>query len=316
MDYIGYLKSLKRISFAEALDVMVPLFVKVHKWNIGDNIKKVNSEKYNTLKELFIQLADRKIVDGEVSRYEKEDIYGQPEVDFYGGPIIEVSLRDSYFEAEKFYAYMKWYLLYYDSEVPEELNILASNSGDSTTGNAKNATKDIVEKQLIDADIDSKYPTYDNLDINNPNKKLLEGIKKNYGMLRREVIKLKSAIPIATKIGLLFYEHNLNKPTTKPAFIAAYKKEFDAMLKNDTLAKEIYRNLPEEYRSASGSPGNAVDLMPIIKAAVYAGSIYDTEDVKIPEKLKIDLVEYFNATGYQVPTDDVLLKIIEAVKDL
>ena len=189
----------------------------------------------------------------------------------------------------------------------ESTNNVILNEFQSDDEVASNANHYKVEEVA-----ESKYPDFKGLKVDGLTNEQLTELKQYYGIVKAEESKLRRAIPIAVKIGLLFYERSLGKPTTKSAFLNAYKKEFDAILKNDVLAKDIYRSLPEEYRGGRSTADNSFDVLSIIKAAVYAGSIYDTDDVKDLGKLKADLV----VSKYPVPSDDILLKIIEVAEGI
>lgn len=145
----------------------------------------------------------------------------------------------------------------------------------------------------------------------------LPQLKQQVAMLAAEKKKWDTSIMVAAKIGILYCERGLHKPT-EDQFLSEYKEQKDNFPPlHDTTLKRIYKNLPDGYRfSREGgrvaATSDQVDLTPIIKAAVYAGSIYDTDDAKKLSKLKAELA----INKYDMPSDDVLLKIIEAVKDL
>ena len=206
-----------------------------------------------------------------------------------------------------------------DNKAKIDLDILKSYlSGEVTTNKQRpaNSTQYVASTYIdvVNEDIsDSKYPDFKGLKFDKLTNEQFTSLKQFYGIVKNEESKLRKAIPIAVKVGLLFYERSLGKPTTRSAFLDSYKEEFDAILKNDVLAKEIYRNLPEEYSGGrSSSQENKVDLLPTIKAAVYAGSIYDTDDAKDLVKLRKVLV----GEEYAVPSDGILVKIIEATKGI
>ena len=159
---------------------------------------------------------------------------------------------------------------------------------------------------------DVKYPVIKDVKFEGLEKEKFADIKKYYGMLQQEESKWRRAIPIAAKIGLLFYERNLEKGTKRPEFIEKYKLEFDALLKNNTVAGVIYDSLPEEYRGGSGTSETVTNLDPIINAAALAGSMVGSKSARSTDGLRKSLI----AERYDVPTDDVLLKIINAVQKL
>lgn len=147
----------------------------------------------------------------------------------------------------------------------------------------------------------------------------LPKLKQQVVMLATERNKWDASMLAAANIGILFFEGGLAKSATLEVFMSEYKKQLDKLPDlPDTAIKKIYKYLPDGYRySKSGGRANkddsqSVDINPIIKAAVYAGSIYDTDDAKKLSKLKAELAK----NEYEIPTDDVLQKIIAAVKNI
>lgn len=195
--------------------------------------------------------------------------------------------------------------------VPAELSY-------NTTSPSKEDAKEFLNNQQTNVNSDNnvftdvKYPVYKGLDYEMLDKKTFEDMKKYYGMLQKEESKWRRTIPIASKIGLLFYERSLNKPTTRPAFIKKYKLEFDALLKNNTVASIIYDSLPEEYRGGSGTPVTVLDTDVIIKAAVFTGAQAGDRDamnlISLKKSMKLESIT--------LPSDDILEKMIAYVKQL
>lgn len=233
---------------------------------------------------------------------------GLPYINEYGDDVFEIGFDETVIDVKRFIRFARAERLPF----PDELVDAFKNK--SKTAPSNSVPQKIGNEAINDITgfADNKYPEFKGIDLEGLTKEQFTEIKTKYGLLREAESKYRRALPIATKIGLLFYERSLNRPATKPAFLEAYKQEFDAILKNDSLAKEIYSYLPEEYRGGSKAPDSSVDLMPMIRAAVYAGSIYDTEDVKVLKKLKAELSE----NEYELPSDEVLSKIIEATKEV
>jgi len=169
-----------------------------------------------------------------------------------------------------------------------------------------------AEANDISGSFDVKYPKYTGLKFEELSKDKFDEIKKYYGMLQDEESKYRRALHIAAKIGILFYERSLGKPTTRPAFIKAYKNEFDSILKNDTIAKEIYNNLPEEYKGSSKPQDSSGDMFQTIKAAVFAGYMEGTQGDVTGSELSSSLRE----DGYAVPDEKSLQMILEAMSNL
>jgi len=135
-------------------------------------------------------------------------------------------------------------------------------------------------------------------------------------MLTEEKKKWDASIMATAKIGLLFCEEGLQKPATEEKFLSEYKSHLDKFpALHDTTLKRIYKNLPDGYRF-SRSGGNIAseqaDLTPIIKAAAFAGSMaYDRASMN-----KTSLKKSMSLEQYVIPSDDLLVKIIDAVKRL
>jgi hypothetical protein len=161
-------------------------------------------------------------------------------------------------------------------------------------------------------DADDKYPDYKELKFEGLPKAKFDELKRQYGMLRGEESKWRRGVAIAAKIGLLFYERGLNKPTTRAAFLTAYKPEFDAVLQNDSLAKHIYRNLPESYQGVTKAPVNPADIETIVKAATLGGYSVGGRDVDDLNAFK----KMLSREKYIVPDDTVLEVILATVEKL
>jgi hypothetical protein len=228
------------------------------------------------------------------------------DIDEYGDYIPYVDLNKTTVEVKRL---IRW--LYSENpNLPEEfIKLIAGrqdndNKSDDKYIDTPEETSDEVE--------DMKYPDYKGVKLDELDKKKFDELKKYYKMLQLEESKWRRAIPIAAKIGLLFYECNLGKPTKRSAFIESYKQEFDTMLKNDTVANHIYDNLPEEYRGGCGTPVNAADIDIIIKAATFAGAQAGDRDsmniVSLKKSMKLEKINQ--------PPDDIIEKIIASVKQL
>lgn len=132
MDYFEYLKNKENISFYEALEVLVPLFVKVHKWNVGDDVNKVRDAKYKLLKSLFEQIVDKKYVEGEIFRDYVYDDFGNiinnacaEGMDY---PEKVTYLGESTMKSSKLYSYIEGYLQHFGYEVPYEIKLLIGDN--------------------------------------------------------------------------------------------------------------------------------------------------------------------------------------------
>jgi len=145
-------------------------------------------------------------------------------------------------------------------------------------------------------------------------------IATELGTLRNEKLKWDTSIRAAAEIGLLFYEGELPKPTTKAAFVKDFSSKVGGL--PDTTVEMIYKSLPTEYKHKGGKPKvsrtesasitGIGDLNIAIKAAVYAGSIHEEREARDKNRLAIMLKE----NDYQVPPEAVLEKIVEYVKDV
>lgn len=144
----------------------------------------------------------------------------------------------------------------------------------------------------------------------------LPSLRKQVSELSAEKDKWDASIEAATKIGLLFFENGIEKPISKVAFINEFAEHIGSGLHDSTIER-IYKSLPTEYRQKGGRPkktksGNNVVDVAAIKAAVYAGSIFETDNAKSLNKLKRSLKE----GEYEIPADDILKIIISEVNDL
>jgi len=302
------IKKRRLTRFSSVIPLLLPIYMDAHVWNDDDYVAEVYERKRKYIIDKILLLYTKNNNIDCTPRYKWTlDDKGDPRINGETGePIQELDLQESDVDLVELIRCMvndhKDRLTF-----PDELLIAAGIQPPNATGIQKR-----IEVDSETEGADDKYPVYKDLKFVGLPKNKFDDLKRHYGMLRDEESKWRRAIAIAAKIGILFYERNLDKPTNRDAFLAEYKAEFDTILKNDTVAKHIYSSLPEHYRGGKGGRENTVDIVPIIKAAVYAGSIYDTDDVKYLETLKSDLAGH----QYRVPPDEILMKIIEATKDI
>lgn len=177
-----------------------------------------------------------------------------------------------------------------------------------------------VAKAAGDISAEADYKSTDNGDMPQDVKDMdLPMLRKKVAELTIEKDKWDRSITAAAQIGLLFYENELPKPITKDEFIQKFTLQLGEGLPDSTIEK-IYKLLPSDYKLKGGRPkktagtdnGTANIDTVAIRAAVYAGSIYDTSDAKKPTALMKVLKE----AEYDVPSDEILNKIIAAVKEI
>lgn len=135
-------------------------------------------------------------------------------------------------------------------------------------------------------------------------------MKQQVAMLAGEKKKWDASIIAAAKVGLLFYEEGLSKPTKVELFVAEYKKHFDKLppLPKTTIER-IYKHLPDGYRRTTDGgkvAGEQQDIDAIIKAAAFAGYQYGSKDIANVD----NFVKALNRESYSVPDENVLTKII------
>lgn len=291
-------------------------------WTLNDAITIVNNEleyklksnKTSNISDIDLKDKKNKVVNNIVRNIEQ---YAEGEPQYYDildydGELLEPDVIDKY----KTRVNIKEFIKYVNSEkgaFPDELYEWYLQKSGCAKEIPVSTYKDCTREQT------EGLPDYEDIITAETILKLkslsLPQMKQKVAFLTEDKKKNDAAVIAAAKIGLLFYEEGLQKPTNEKLFVSEYKKHLDKLpvLQNETI-KRIYKNLPEPYRHSHGGgkiASGQLDLAPIIKAAVYAGSIYDTDDVKILKKLKAELVEH----KYVLPSDDVLNKIIEAVKE-
>ncbi len=276
----------KQIRLKTALEIFVPLFVMEHNWNAEDNYENLFVLKKQYLTNLLVTEKNR--LDGYIKGL-TIDHNGNETTENNPDNMFILDYENTCFDTK---------------ETFDLLFGLLKTNGASTMLASSGPCAD-VEEDVI-------YPKFKDLKFAGLEKKDFDELKKYYGMLQLEESKWRRAIPIATKIGLLFYERNLEKTTKRPAFLKKYKLEFDDWLKNDTVANIIYDSLPEEYRGGSGTSVSAASIDSVINAAAMAGSIVGSRSVKNIDSLKKCLRD----EKYDIPTDDILTKIIESVQKL
>lgn len=338
MTYEEFIRKQEFISLSDAIGILLPIYVKAHVWNVDDTYEAVSKRKHVYILDiLLMRNIDKGSIRGEIIDEVLFDDYG-PITDKNGDEVHSINFTKSYIDKDCLFELVA-NELENSTSVKDDIAILCNvntaNKNDDVCADTDNQQGPMQDVDIAKADVatpveqvsgadveieiegmdlsDSKYPIIKGVKFSDLTEKQFTLIKKHYGMLRNDESKYRRAISVAAKIGLLFYERSLGTPTTRVAFLEAYRQEFDAIIKNDELAKEIYSQLPEQYRGSSSiKTGDPVDMLPIVKAAVYAGSIYDTDDVKDLGKLKKELLE----NNYKIPSDEVLLNIIEATKDI
>lgn len=198
--------------------------------------------------------------------------------------------------------FLVWLASKSDLRIPDELKMLLPDV---------NVVADSIK--INDDEFESKFPEFKTLDIKNPDKKSLQELKQKYGILRDEAYKWKLAIPVAVKVGWLYFEKGLDKRASEKAFLNMYRQEFGDVLKNDVLAKQMYHHIPPRGTKGSGEPQHPDrDINDIIKAAVLAGSMVDARDSMNLKSLRKSLSD----ESYAMPPDDILQKIIDATMKL
>ena len=171
-----------------------------------------------------------------------------------------------------------------------------------------------VKSDKAGADI-AQEPVQSGSGLSDAEKTELQASRKKLKELENEKLKWDASIRAATNIGLLYYEGGLPKQAKKDEFIKMYREMLEDL--PDSTIDMLYGALPTEYRNLGGRPKKAADSMTcnidaVIKAAVYAGSIYDTDDVKSLAKLKKELQD----NEYVLPPDEILKQIIEVTKNI
>lgn len=312
MDYFEYLKNKENITFYEALEVLVPLFVKVHKWNVGDDVNKIRSAKYDLLKSLFEQIVEKKYVEGEVVRDYEYDIDGNIIFNGYDAPEQVTYLGQSTMKSSMLFRYVEGYLKHFKYAIPYELLILNGKLTKENIG----ANGDNIEQEgeVLSADFEAKYPKFDDLDINNPSKEKLQALKKKYGELRDDASKSKAAIPIATQVCQQFYEMASAGQVTEKAFVEEFAKKCSVVSKK--TVSMMYKSLVSDIKSKGGSPikepsGIDDDMVDtVINATALTGYL----SCKEGSEFLADLEERLGEDGYDIPPDTYLKAITGACK--
>ncbi|MEI8280493.1 MAG: hypothetical protein WCG87_12070 [Bacteroidota bacterium] len=318
MDIIKLLTGKKRVFISEIVPILVQIYINAYKCdkNFKDDDLTINivcSEISSRTKEALMENIKNNNIKaeylcGDVDPYSFE----QPKEIILDYPSKSYLPKTCYINLESLVEYLLTDKSVSDY-IPDELLAVAGVKNPNGIKTATNVDhiSDIHSNELVAyEDIISDETILKLMDLPLPK------MKQQVAMLAAEKKKTDASIMAAAKIGLLFYEDGLQKPATEAKFLAEYKNQLDKLPSlPDTTIKRIYKNLPDGYRfSQSGGKMSTdqADITPIIKAAVYAGSIYDTDDVKTLDKLKSEL----ELNDYDLPSDDVLNKIIVTVKDI
>lgn len=290
MKFSEFVARNENVCLPDIIPLLQQIYVNAHSWNIDDTIEKVSDSKRKYIKNtVLIHNIEKEIVKGKLVYDYIYESYGiplaDPETNEY---ITELKYDQSYVNVKSLIQYVVSDINDV-SLVPDELLVIAG------------------------IDIPDKKKTSDQ-------GKTDPAIAIELGTLRNEKIKWDTSIRAATEIGLLFYEGELSKPTTRAAFVEEFNSKVGGL--PDTTVTMIYKALPSDYKHKGGKPkiakseASAVsrigDLNTAIKAAVFAGSIYETPDAKDVGRLS----EMLTGNKCQVPPTTVLEKIIEYVKEV
>lgn len=272
----------------DVIPLLQQIYVNAHSWNVDDTIEEVFEKKKRHVRDtVLVHNIENEVIKGKLE-YSYCDDKNFPYLDENGQPCEVLDCARSYIIIKSLIDFIVKDIKDLNC-IPDELLVVAG-----IKASAKKATSD---QGKVD-------PT----------------IATELGTLRNEKLKWDASIRAAAEIGLLFFEGELPKPTTKDAFV----KEFNSKVGGlpDTTVEMIYKALPSEYRHKGGKPkvsrtesaaiAGVSDLNISIKAAVYAGSIYDERDAKDVSRLATMLKN----NNYELPPEAVLQKIVEYVKDI
>jgi hypothetical protein len=274
------------VSVADAPTILLPLYMNSHMWNVDDTINDVRRRK---------------------QKYILEDII----ISGVQGEIIEGSLHYDYiYDADGLPEQ-------YEPDGHSEKVLYSASSYVNLKSLIERVVKDIKDTASIPVEYLAIAGLAAEVQIGHQAQvKSTAGSAAELGSLRTEKEKWDASIVAATEIGLLFYEGGLTKPTTRDAFMEEFRDKVGGL--PDTTIEKIYKALPPEYRHKGGKPKKPSNgasygddgLWVVIKAAVYAGSIFDTNDGKDIRKLAASLLD----NDYKVPSEEILKKIVDAVR--
>jgi hypothetical protein len=288
MNFVDYLTTLENVSLNGITPWLQQLYISDHNWKNGEQTFKVAEMKREyVVNNVLLYGISSKLIEGKRVNVPVTDVYGMPCCDDMGAEVTELSYDLSY------------------------VNVVSM---------IKYVTDDIKDKYLIP----EKLLVHAGIEVQKKNDTggqsgLDADTKRELAVLKNEKLKWDASIAAAVQIGLLFWEGELSKPTTKEAFISEFNEKVGGL--PDTTVEMIYKALPTEYRNRGGKPkkisteivGTGTDeLNTAIKAAVYAGSLFDTNDVKSTK----GLTGILEKNKYQIPSETVLQKIVEAAMDV
>lgn len=108
MKFTEFITRTQNISFAEAISLLLPVYVNAHNWNIDDSIEKVFENKRDYIINIvLIKNINDKVIVGEVVYDYIRDEDGFPyEDEVTGKPIYELKECKSYANAKNLFAYV------------------------------------------------------------------------------------------------------------------------------------------------------------------------------------------------------------------
>lgn len=314
-----------QVTFSTAITLLQPVYLYAHSWNKTDKVAEVvRKNEIYICNKILIKGIDQGNIKGTYNYKAEVDGFDQPIYDQETNDKIYIlDLLSSWVDISSLIKYVyadiddinciPVELQQYVDDVMEEAgneSIKLETMPNNCIDNDKYLDNSLIDNEPL------KYLNIKNLKLENVTKEKFDEIKKYYGMLQREEAKSRKAIPIATNIGILFFEKGLSKPATKPEFMNAYKKEFSGIPL--WAVDSIYEGLPDSYKSLAKCDNkqdaciddDAVDA--IISAAALAGFIARSEGVEALQDIKVRLAE----SGFEVPPDTYLKAITAVSKKL
>lgn len=302
MNLYEYLLSKKGIRISEVITIFLPKIMETKEWAEYDTFDSA----YRDIRAMIIariqNAVDNRNVPGKI-KYVESTAY----CDEFGVPEHEVDVFNSYVRTSNV---INWAVtagyLGTDARANVDLALSMTGTPDTRTIEESGHSTVVPEQEAELALYGDKLEQIDNAGI--------PWLKKKVKELTNEKAKWDRSIEIASGIGLLFYEKELQKPATEPAFKAEYQKWFDGIPKK--TVSMIYKSLPEGYRNTGTRPTTKVDgidedmVDTIMEASVAAGFITQKEGTKDFKELKCRL----EADDYEVPPDSYIKRIVGTCK--
>lgn len=279
MDLYEYLLSKKGVRISEVITIFAPKIMEAKEWAEFDTFDSAYSDIRTMIIARIQNAVEKKNVPGKI-KYIESTTY----CDEFGVPELEVDVVNSYVRTSNV---INW-------AVSSGYLQTGAKAGE---GFALSVTGTTEQKVVVEPEKFSVAPKEEGeAALDDDKLSDMPWLKKKVKELTNEKDKWDRSIAAATKVGLLFYEKELQAPTSVKEFKESFAAEFKDI--PGTTIEKIFKNLPRNYRNTGIRPvkeATRIDdevIDQVIEASVAAGYIASVEEVKDAKQLQQEMTRY------------------------